>query len=250
MVDQVIQNTELPQDYLRQAQHMAVRQAAPQTTASQPPIEAYQPPKTTTQPPQPTPQATQPAQPSQSQTTQVPPIPPGGEPSAIFPGMTKPMPEELVFEWQAPSRPFKPRKRQYYTTIFLLAVLISLILFFANQFLPIAVVIAVAFLSYVLAVVPPGMVNHSLTTYGIRIEDQLYYWEELGRFWFTTKHGQNILHIEVARFPWRLTLLLGSIATDDMSAVLSEVLIKQKPPLTPIEKAAEWLQEKIPLDGD
>jgi len=247
MVDPVPQTSATPQDFVRQTQHRAVNQMAPTTDQSTQPIENYQPPQTQ---PVVTPPQTAPTQPTTNQPPQPAQPPNPGQESALFPGVSKPIPEEVVVEWTAPSRPFKPRKRQYFTTVILMALLISLILFFANQFLPILVVLAVAFLSYVLAVVPPGMVKHSLTTYGIRIEDQLYYWEELGRFWLTTKYGQNVLHIEVARFPWRLTLLLGDIPADQMKLVLAEVLINQKPPLTPIEKAAEWLQEKIPLDGE
>jgi hypothetical protein len=35
---------------------------------------------------------------------------------------------------------------------------------------------------------------------------------------------------------------------DDMQLVLSEVLLNQQPPPTAYEKAAAWLQEKLPID--
>lgn len=165
-----------------------------------------------------------------------------------IPVMDKPMPEETLLEWQAPSRPFKQRKRQYFTTIGLICVLIALILLFAGQLLPVAVIAAVFFLYYVLNSTPPGLVNHKLTTYGIWVENNLYYWDEMGRFWFTEKFGVSLLHIEVARFPNRLTLLLGDITKEDMTLVLSEVLLNQTPPPTAYEKAAQWLQEKLPID--
>lgn len=62
-----------------------------------------------------------------------------------FADMPKPQPEELIFEWRSSARPFKKRNKRYYVTIALIVFLISLILFFAGQFLPIAVVVAVAF---------------------------------------------------------------------------------------------------------
>ncbi|MDQ5951292.1 MAG: hypothetical protein QG639_569 [Patescibacteria group bacterium] len=168
--------------------------------------------------------------------------------SAIIPGMAKPLPEEILFEWEALSRPFKARNRQYFTTIGLIAALVALILLFAGQMFSVAVIAAVIFVIYVLNTTPPGMVNHKLTTYGIRVENNLYYWEEMGRFWFTEKFGQHILNIEIARFPNRLTLLLGDVNKDDMQLVLSEVLLNQQPPPTAYEKAAAWLQEKLPID--
>ncbi|MDQ3008929.1 MAG: hypothetical protein M3Q81_05055 [bacterium] len=173
---------------------------------------------------------------------------PEATPAAPQPIFNKPVTEELVVEWMAPSRPFKKRKQQYFSTIFIIALLLSLILFFAGQFIFIAVVVAFVFLSYVLAVIPPGMITYSFTTYGVRIEEQLYYWDELGRFWFTTKHGQKILHIEVGRFPWRLSILLGETPEEPLAEMLSEVLINQQPPLTLYEKAAKWVEDKIPLE--
>lgn len=168
--------------------------------------------------------------------------------SAVLPGTYKPLPEELLVEWIAPSRPFRKPNRRFFTTITIIGVLIALIMFFANQMLPVAVVFAVVFLTYVLFSIPPGNVHYRLTTYGLRIEDTLYYWEELGRFWFTTQYDIDILHLEVARFPNTLHILLGEIPPESMKEILSEVLLHERPPLTPVEKAGKWLQEKVPLD--
>lgn len=170
--------------------------------------------------------------------------------SALIPGMQRPQPEETLFEWQAPERPFKRRTRQSYTTIGLICLLIALILFFAGQFLPVAVIAAAFFVYYVLSSTPPGEITNKLTTYGIRVADNLYYWEEMGRFWITKKYDKNLLHIEVARFPFQLTILLGEVDPENMKAVLSEVLLNQKPEPTTYEKAAKWLQEKLPIDLD
>lgn len=169
--------------------------------------------------------------------------------SELFPGQFKPLPEQTVLIWQAPSRPFKKRNRQYYTTIVAIVFLISLILFFAGQFLPIAVVISVAFLAYVLSAVPPTTTEHRITTYGIRVDNVLYYWEELGRFWFEEKFGQPLVQVEVAKFPGRLTLLLNEVTQDAMRELLSEVLLEEKPKETFFDSSARWLQEHIPLDN-
>ncbi len=168
--------------------------------------------------------------------------------SALIPGVYKPMPEEKLLEWIAPSRPFRKPKRSFFVNVTVIGILIALILFFANQFIVVAVVFAVVFLVYVLYSIPPGDVLHSLTTYGIRYEAQLYYWEELGRFWITQSKGQNILNIEVGRFPNRLSMLLGEIPPEDMIMILSEVLLHERPALTQVETWAEWMKQKVPLD--
>jgi hypothetical protein len=167
-----------------------------------------------------------------------------------FPDIIKPQPEEIILEWQAPSRPFKKHNKQYFTTIITIVLLLSLILFFAGQILPIAVVIAVAFLAYVMATIPPHTITNQLTTYGVRTEDNLYFWEELGFFWFEKKYSEDVLLIEVARFPNRLSLLIGSSTKEEVRDILSQVLLEERPPLTEIERLAKWLQKKVPLDLD
>lgn len=170
--------------------------------------------------------------------------------SRIAPGMYRPQPEMVVMQWASPSRPFKKRTKRFFTTVMVIGLLVSLILFFAGQILPVAVVFSIVFLVYVLSVVPPIMLNHTITTFGIRIDAELYYWQELGRFWFETKHNQGLVNIEVTRFPGRLTLMLGDQTEEEIRAILAEVLLEERPPLTQFEKIAKWLEQHIPLDID
>ncbi len=169
--------------------------------------------------------------------------------SRIAPGMMKPLPEQTIVEWEAKSRPFKKKDKKFFSTMVIISLLVSLILFFAGQILPVAVIIAGVFLVYVLSVIPPDKITYKITSYGVRIEDNLYYWEELGRFWFEKKYDDDLLKIETIRFPGRLTFVLEEdINSKPFQELLSEVLINQKPELTTYEKAANWLQEKIPLE--
>jgi len=177
------------------------------------------------------------------------PTPPGIELSERFPGMVRPLSEELVYEWQAGSRPYTKHTRQYYLTMGTIVLLLCLILFFAGQILPILVVLSVAFLAYAFSAVPPQQMMYRITTYGIRLEEKLYPWEVMGRFWFEKKKKQKLLFIETAQFPNRLTMVLADpTQEEELDNVLSDVLLHQQPPLTWSEKAAKWLQKKFPLE--
>jgi hypothetical protein len=173
------------------------------------------------------------------------------EKSKVAPGFYRPIPEETLVQWDAPARPFKKRNRQFFSTIIIIAILISLILFFAGQVLPVAVVVSMVFLVYVTAVIPPQNVHYKLTNYGIYIEKEAFSWVYMGRFWFDDKLKQRVLEIELHKFPGRLTLVLIEGQTPrekDLENVLLEVLIKEKPELTTYEKIAAWLKDKIPLE--
>jgi hypothetical protein len=165
----------------------------------------------------------------------------------ILPSELRPPSEELVYEWTAPTRPFKRQDRQFYTTIGSIIFLISLILLFAGQFLTIAVVIAIGFLVYVMSAVPPEMVRHQITTFGLRTDQQLYAWEELGRFWITERMGQKVIHVEAGRFPNHLSLLVGDGDEAQLTEIFSQVLLNQEPPQTTFDRAAAWLQERFPI---
>jgi hypothetical protein len=201
------------------------------------------------------PEAQVPQQPLQQQPLPAAPVTPQEAPTQTqFPPAENyssgPQPETLVLEWQAPSRPFKKRNKQFYVTVALIVFLVSAILLVASQFLLVATVIATAFFAYVLYSVPPEQILNQVTTYGIRTDNVLYYWEELGRFWFSTKFGQRIVEIETARFPNRLTLVLGTMEEAEVADILSTVLLQERPALTAFDRAAEWLQRNIPLDTE
>jgi hypothetical protein len=159
--------------------------------------------------------------------------------------------EHMLLEWDAPSRPFKKRDREYYTTIGIIVFLLSLILFFAGQFLFIAVLISLAFVSYVLASVPPDHHHIAITSFGIHVGEQMYYWEELGRFWFSEKYKSNVLHVETARaFPSQLILLLGDKTVEEVKKTMLKNAVFEVPRPTWLDNAAKWMTEKFPLEKE
>jgi hypothetical protein len=169
--------------------------------------------------------------------------------ATYFPDYIKPQPEQIIMEWSAASRPFKKRDRQFYVTVAVIVFLICLILLFIRQFFPIAVVVSVAFLAYAIAAVPPSTSKFQITTYGLRIDSQLFSWEELGRFWIEEKYHIPVIYVETSRFPGRLTIMLGDMPEQEVTSVLAEVLLREKPLPSAMEKAATWIQTNIPLEN-
>lgn len=159
--------------------------------------------------------------------------------------------EKMLISWTAPSRPYRKRDKEFYTTIGIIVFLVSLILFFAGQFLFIAVVVSLAFVAYVLATVPPDNVHNAITTFGIHTGSGLFYWEELGRFWFTEANKTKMLHVETARaFPGVLMLLLDTVDQEELKKIMVKYAIFEKPKDTWLDNAGKWLQEKFPLEKE
>ena len=150
----------------------------------------------------------------------------------------------------APSRPFKLRDRQFFTTIIVIAVLVCILLAFAREWMLIATVAAMIFAYYVWSTVPPEEVEYSITTRGVRVHGQLYRWDELTQWWMEDKWGQKMIVIatptSVSR---RLHLLLGQTGEAQAKQVLEKYLVMEKPPETAMDKAGKWVTEKFPLEA-
>lgn len=168
----------------------------------------------------------------------------------------QPQPEYLHLEWVADSRVATKRTPQYYSSLAVIVLLVSLILFFAGQTLLIFVLLAFLFISYVLSSVRAEDVAHQITTYGIRYRgEKLYYWEQLGRFWVRNNRGHLEMHIEApTHFGNELILLPANdrspspVTVQDMIDVLSMYLIYEEPIPSQLDRWVMWLQEKFPLE--
>ncbi len=168
----------------------------------------------------------------------------------------QPQPEYLLGEWIADSRVYRPRNREYYSSLAVIVLLLSLILFFAGQTLLIFVLLAFLFVSFVLAATKPMPLLIRLTTYGLQYQGKLYYWNQLGRFWVRSNHGTPEIHIEAPTFIGRELVVLGSneqspgpVTVPEIVDVLRLYLINEEPPLTQIDKWIRWLEEKFPLES-
>ena len=151
--------------------------------------------------------------------------------------------------WQAPARPFETKDREFYTTAGSIIFLVCVILLFVKEFLFIMAIIAFAFFYYILTSIPPEKVEHKITNKGIFSIGKLYDWDQLGRFWFEVKAGSQVLMVEnFLGLPPRLMILLGELKKEDVQNILAKYLLMEKPEKTQIDKAAEWLQKKVPLE--
>ena len=153
--------------------------------------------------------------------------------------------------WKAPSRPFRKKDRSYYTTIAILVILLILIAVLLREMLLIGVLLALAFVAYVLGFVPPEDTKYRISSQGVTIGDHFYLWVDLDSFWFAEKEGQKVLHILTnLRFPGELMLVLGSTSEEDVKKVVAKYLpFHEIAPKSLMDKWSESLQKHFPLEN-
>jgi hypothetical protein len=159
--------------------------------------------------------------------------------------------EQLLLSWKSPSRPFKKREKEFFTTIGAIVFLLAVILVFVKEFLLIGAIVALAFVAYVLATIPPEEAEHKIFTNGLDSVGHFYKWEELIDFWFGERWTQPILFIGTkVKFPGRLVILTNGQEQNKIKEILTKYLtFKEKPEKNWMDDAAKWLGEKVPLEN-
>lgn len=157
---------------------------------------------------------------------------------------------KILAEWSSPARPYKERTREFYTTILSLAFLLGVILLLLKEFLLIGVIMAFAFLSYVLATHKPDNVTHQITETGVVTDNKLYKWEELTQYWVAKQWDQEVVMVKTLKtIPGLLVMVLPTSHKDSVLKSFEGKLLNEKPDDSFVDRASHWLSEKIPLES-
>ncbi len=155
-------------------------------------------------------------------------------------------PEKVLLDWSAPTRPFKRMNREFWVTIIAMAAIVGLILFFAEGFMPVILIISIVFLVYVLTTVEPENINYSVTNRGIKIGKTTLEWENLIRFWFSKRFDSPLLVVQKYGIPDRLELVIIQDKKENLKTILLKYIPEEKVPPSSLDKAASWFSAKIP----
>jgi hypothetical protein len=157
--------------------------------------------------------------------------------------------EKIILEWTAPSRPYKVRTREFYTTILSIAILLGVILLLLKEFLLIGVIMAFAFLSYVLATYKPGDATHQVTTNGVRTDGKLYPWDSLTNFWLKKQWDQEVIICKtITALPGVILLVIDPAKRENILKAIGDKIPLVKPMDSFVDRASKWLGDQIPLE--
>jgi hypothetical protein len=157
----------------------------------------------------------------------------------------------VLYGWRAPTRLFKKRDREFWTTVLAIVFLVGLILFFVKEWFLIAAIISLTFVYYVLSTVEPEEAEYKITNRGLIYVGQTYPWENIDQFWFSEKYGQRTVNFEVrGGLSGRLIILVGKGDEVKIKELLLKYLLEEEPKPAFLDKAADWLQKKVPLEGE
>lgn len=125
-------------------------------------------------------------------------------------------PIKYIFSWKSQERYWKEKDRGWYVIYsFFFTVLIAL-LALIGEWILIMAILGFAFLWFVQASVEPPIVEHIISSVGIKTFNKLYKWEDIKCFWFSVKQDSISLNLDLineerpdALFKRRLSLIIN-----------------------------------------
>lgn len=165
------------------------------------------------------------------------------EPQAV---VVRREPERDLVTWTAPARPFKRRDRQFYVTVFAMAGIVGLVLFFAEGAMPVILIVSLVFLYYVLSTVPPEDVEYKITSKGIKVSGKLTEWPYLTRFWFAKRSGSEILIFETLLIPGRIEFIIKDDMKEKLKKEISAHIPYEEVPAGSFDRVTEWFAKFLP----
>lgn len=157
--------------------------------------------------------------------------------------------EKVLLEWTAPSRLFRPRSRQFFTTAMTVLILVSIVLGIAGEWMLIATLVALSFAYYIWSTISPEMASYAFTSRGLRTSNHLVLWTDMVRWWKEEKWGQELVIIDTPQlFPPRVHLILEAKNHKQIVDLLTQHLLMEKLEPTRLDKFGTWIATKFPFE--
>ncbi len=152
--------------------------------------------------------------------------------------------------WRAKTRLQQPVRFESSSTLIVLAVLISMVLVFAQEWMLLLVIAAGVFFYYAWNRLPADEGDFGLTNFGVKAFGKNYDWGMFTRWWKEEKRDSKVLVLELKQ-GWvnRLYLPIGEVKESDVDTVVRRFLVEDKPQETALDKAGKWFTAKFPLEN-
>ena len=157
-------------------------------------------------------------------------------------------PKEVYLSWSAPSRPVKTGfSSNLNRTFMIIGIVIALILVILQEFFLILVIASLIFVTHVLSETPPDNVSYEVSSHGIMIDNQQFYWQEMRRFFFSQEEAYAALIIEMkSTVTARLYITTSGVDVGKLKEILTSRLhFLEVPPESFLDKTYKSVLDKF-----
>ena len=142
--------------------------------------------------------------------------------------------------------------KRYSRSLITISIVVGLILLVMQQFFVLLVIASIAFFVISLKKVSPEVVKYEISNHGIMINDTMYYWNKLRRFFFLQRENTEVLAIDTTiGFPGRIYLSFNPEDKEKIKEILEKYThYLESEPRTFFDDAYDTVVSKISLEGD
>lgn len=160
---------------------------------------------------------------------------------------------QIIFSWVAPLRPYIRRSNKIIRFYLVLALLISLIVFFFGDPILIIPTLTLLFIFYVFTVTPPSDVTNKINQFGVETAGVNLRWEVLDHFFFSQRFGYEILTLVThAPYPYHAYLVVPSreIKKKVVEILSKHIIYQEEPKKTFTDKLIDWFSKLVPNEEE
>lgn len=166
----------------------------------------------------------------------------------LFVNESNDLKEKTILEWESYDRPHKTWTKEFYSSVIVIAFLVSVILFFIEGVMPVVVVWALVFMLWAMNKTEPIKTQNIMTTWGLRSVNKFYDYQRMTNFWMETKWDTRLLRINLVDSPWHVVFVISKELEEKIKTEMEKVVPFMEPAPTAMDKFTKWLGEKIPLE--
>ncbi len=136
-------------------------------------------------------------------------------------------PIEYIYSWKSPERIWQEKDKAWYVIYSFIFTAIVALLALIGEWVLIIAVLGFAFLWFVQGSVEPQIVEHVISSVGVKTFNKLYKWADIKCFWFSTKKDAVILNLDLINednpdslFRRRICLIIDAKDRDHLFEIL------------------------------
>jgi len=162
--------------------------------------------------------------------------------------------KEIFFSWQKEIT-IEERKvvsQRFSRSLLMIGIIVGFLLLVMQQFFVLLVVGSLVFFVQALRKVSPENVKYEISNHGVMIDDSVYYWSKLRRFFFITSENSEVLVIDtVIGFPGRIYLSINLEDKEKIKATLEKYLhYLDAEPRTFLDDTYDKVVKKFSVDDE
>jgi len=158
------------------------------------------------------------------------------------------MEEKVLMQWKEMDRPNKEWSKDFYSTVIVLAFLISVILFLIDGFMPVFAVWAVVFVMWAINKTPAQETTYAITESGLREGQSTIRYQEIRNYWIEERWGNQLLRVATFRPPWQSVFVIQKGDEQKIRQILDNYVVYDVPKPGWGDRVLKWLGDKIPLE--